>query len=83
MARMRFCLSSSMIGEPQSLQVQSSSAPSGFCALKGWRLSFLAWSTARSPCRKKTTCVVGCPVTALHTEQWQVWLSIGSWSAWV
>jgi hypothetical protein len=32
---------------------------------------------------KNTTCVVACPVTRLHTEQWQVWLSIGSLSEWV
>ena len=33
--------------------------------------------TIKSLWLKKTTCVVGCPVTLLQTEQWHVWLSIG------
>ena len=37
--RMRCILSSSMIGAPHSAQVQSSSGPSGFFALNGWRFS--------------------------------------------
>ena len=34
-----------------------------------WRLRPARLSTWRSPWLKNTTCVVGCPVTPLHTEQ--------------
>merc|ERR1712099_145318 len=75
--RMRPNLSSSMIGFPHFLQQHSSSGPSGLSALKGWRVSSPP-ETLRSPCLKKATCVLACPVTFLHTSQWHVWLSIGS-----
>src|SRR5690349_2928183 len=77
---MRFCLSSSMIGVPQVSHTHSSSGPLGFWSLNGMRFSVLAPATFRSPWLKNTTCVVGWPVTRLQTEQWQVWLSIGSLS---
>src|SRR3546814_11550934 len=77
---MRCCLSSSMIGEPQVAQVHSSRGPLGFWSLNGWRFMPSGLSTFTSPCLKNTTWLDSWPVTRLHTEQWQGWLSSGSLS---
>ena len=71
------------MGEPQIEQVHSSSGPFRFWSLNGWRFNPSILSTSSSPWLKNTTWVVSCPVTRLQTEQWQVWLSIGSLFDWV